>query len=164
MTPPSPSPLKLQVSPRELRLDVPSDLGMVGDAVELVTNGLPAGLLSPRRVRFNVRTALAEALANAILYGNGADPAKVVRVRVELARDAVRIHVTDDGAGFDPAALPDPTDPSNLDKEYGRGLLLIRTFMDEVRHNPRANQITMIKRRGQAGPTPTPSPRRRRPG
>jgi CheY-like chemotaxis protein len=56
--------------------------------------------------------------------------------------------VGDEGPGFDPASLPDPTDPANLYKEFGRGLLLIRTFMDEVYHNDRGNQITMIKRRG----------------
>jgi DNA-binding response OmpR family regulator len=64
----------------------------------------------------------------------------------ESRTEAVYI-VGDEGPGFDPAALPDPTDPTNLHKEYGRGLLLIRTFMDEVRHNPKGNEITMIKRR-----------------
>ena len=70
-----------------MSLDVPSDLGMVGDAVELVANILPPGTLSPRRISFNLRTALAEALGNAIRYGNGEDPERVVRVYVELRRD-----------------------------------------------------------------------------
>jgi CheY-like chemotaxis protein/anti-sigma regulatory factor (Ser/Thr protein kinase) len=55
--------------------------------------------------------------------------------------------VRDDGPGFDPSRLPDPTDPANLERVGGRGLLLIRTFMDEVFHNPAGNEITLIKRR-----------------
>jgi C4-dicarboxylate-specific signal transduction histidine kinase len=54
--------------------------------------------------------------------------------------------VRDEGPGFDPRQLPDPLDPANLEKVSGRGLLLIRAFMDEVRHNVKGNEITMIKR------------------
>ena len=105
----------------ELRLDVPSDVAFVGEAVELISAHCQTGVLSPRRIRFNLRTALAEALTNAIVYGNRADPAKRVRVRVELGRDVVRIHVEDDGAGFDADAVPDPTTPDHLEREDGRG-------------------------------------------
>ncbi len=55
--------------------------------------------------------------------------------------------VRDEGPGFDPELLPDPTDPANLGRVSGRGLLLIQTFMDRVEHNERGNQITMVKRR-----------------
>ena len=55
--------------------------------------------------------------------------------------------VRDEGPGFDPFRLPDPTDPDNLDKVSGRGLLLVRTFMDEVTFNANGNHITMVKRR-----------------
>jgi CheY-like chemotaxis protein len=54
--------------------------------------------------------------------------------------------IRDDGPGFDPTQLPDPLDPANMDRVSGRGLLLVRTFMDEVRHNAKGNEITMIKR------------------
>ncbi|MGE0608143.1 MAG: ATP-binding protein, partial [Pirellulales bacterium] len=53
--------------------------------------------------------------------------------------------------GFDPSKLPDPTDPANLEKASGRGLLLMRSFMDEVTYNATGNQITLVKRR-QPGP------------
>jgi CheY-like chemotaxis protein/anti-sigma regulatory factor (Ser/Thr protein kinase) len=56
--------------------------------------------------------------------------------------------IRDEGPGFDPTKLPNPLDPENMDRVSGRGLLLIRTFMDEVRHNPAGNEITMIKRSG----------------
>src|SRR5438132_841382 len=75
----------------ELWLDVPSHLDYVGPAVELIVGSCPVGTLSPRRVLFNLRTALAEALSNAIAYGNHHDPAKPVRVRVECAAEAARV-------------------------------------------------------------------------
>ena len=131
-----------------MSLDVPSDLGMVGDAVELVATHLPPGTLSPRRISFNFRTALAEALGNAIRYGNGEDPDRMVRVYVELERDFVRIHVDDDGHGFDPSRLPDPTHPDNLEREYGRGLFVIRHLVDDVAFNEKGNGICLTLRAG----------------
>jgi serine/threonine-protein kinase RsbW len=131
-----------------MRLDVPSDLDVVGDAVELVAGRLPAGTLSPRRLSFNFRTALAEALANAIRYGTCEDPARVVRVRVELRRDAVRIHVDDGGAGFDTSVVPDPTRPENLEREDGRGLFVMRHLVDDVAFNEKGNGICLTLRAG----------------
>jgi anti-sigma regulatory factor (Ser/Thr protein kinase) len=70
-----------------------------------------------------------------------------VLVCTDIGRDEVSWTVRDQGKGFDPRAVPDPTDPKNLDRSHGRGLLLIRTFMDSVSHNEAGNEITMIKRR-----------------
>ena len=140
--------LRLDVTPDSMRLDVPSDLGMVGDAVELVASHLPPGTLSPRRISFNLRTALAEALGNAIRYGTGEDPARVVRVRVELGRDYVRIYVVDDGRGFDASRLPDPTLPDSVEREYGRGLFVIRHLVDDVAFNEKGNGICLTLRAG----------------
>jgi CheY-like chemotaxis protein/anti-sigma regulatory factor (Ser/Thr protein kinase) len=69
-----------------------------------------------------------------------------VHVRVRISREDAVFTVRDEGPGFDPASLPDPTDPANLEKASGRGLILIRTFMDDVRHNASGNEITMTKR------------------
>jgi anti-sigma regulatory factor (Ser/Thr protein kinase) len=140
--------LDLQVTPGSMKLDVPSDLGMVGDAVELVASHLPPGTLSPRRISFNLRTALAEALGNAIRYGTGEDPRRKIRVRVELGRDVVRIYVVDDGAGFDPSDTPDPTHPDNLEREFGRGLFVIRHLVDDVAFNEKGNGICLTLRAG----------------
>jgi serine/threonine-protein kinase RsbW len=131
-----------------MRLDVPSDLGLVGDAVELVATHLPPGTLSPRRISFNLRTALAEALGNAIRYGTGENPARSVRVSVEFGGDFVRIYVIDDGGGFDRAQVPDPTHPDNLEREYGRGLFVIRHLVDEVAFNEKGNGICLTLRAG----------------
>src|SRR5256885_16753484 len=114
-----------------MTLDVPSALEYVGPAVELIAGHAPPSL-SPRRVRFNLRTALAEALANAIAYGNLHDTSRVVRVRVEADRLGVRIHVRDDGAGVDPAAVPDPPLPPEPEREGRRGLFLLRPLLGHV--------------------------------
>jgi anti-sigma regulatory factor (Ser/Thr protein kinase) len=140
--------LRLDVTRDSMRLDVPSVLGMVGDAVELVASHMPPGTLSPRRISFNLRTALAEALGNAIRYGTGEDPDRVVRVRVELGRDYVRIYVIDDGQGFDTHRVPDPTLPQHVEREFGRGLFVIRHLVDDVAFNEKGNGICLTLRAG----------------
>jgi DNA-binding NarL/FixJ family response regulator len=71
-------------------------------------------------------------------------------VKANVSRSEAVFHIQDEGPGFDPGSVPDPTDPIVCGLPSGRGLLLIRTFMDEVRHNPTGNQITMIKRQAPA--------------
>ena len=74
---------------------------------------------------------------------------RTVHVQAHFTRELATILVRDEGPGFNPATLPDPTSPENLAKASGRGLFLIRTFMDHVSFNERGNEITMIKRRAQ---------------
>jgi CheY-like chemotaxis protein len=69
-----------------------------------------------------------------------------VRVRATLSRSEAVYVVEDEGPGFDPATVPVPTDPANLERIGGRSLMLIRTFMDEVEHNEKGNRITLRKR------------------
>jgi serine/threonine-protein kinase RsbW len=132
----------------EIALDLPSALGYVGEAVELVAAQCHPGPLSRRRVQFNLRTALAEALSNAIAYGNHYDPRKFVRVRVHLTADMVTINVMDDGDGFDPALVPDPTTPDNLEREVGRGLFVLRHLVDHVSFNEKGNAVCLTLRAG----------------
>lgn len=129
-----------------------------------------------------VGVALREALVNAIYHGNlevssalreldGGKPyhdlaeqrrweepyrERRVHIREVLRRTEVTYEITDEGPGFDPAGLPDPMDITQLERVSGRGLLLIRTFMDEVSHNERGNQITMVK---HLAPPSHPPPR-----
>lgn len=124
-----------------------------------------------------IAVALREALVNAIFHGNleltsqlleddesafaqlaerrpreGVFASRRVHLIARETRNEVTYVIRDDGAGFNPATLPDPTDPQNLDRRTGRGLFLIRTFMDEVRHNATGNEITMVKRRDTGEP------------
>ena len=132
----------------ELRLTVPSDVEVVEEAVELVARHLEASFVDRRTIRFNLRVALAEALANAILYGNAGDREKRVGVRVLFGRHAVEMEVSDEGGGFDYGVVPDPTLPFARLRPRGRGLFLIRHLVDEVRFNDTGNSICMILRRG----------------
>jgi len=131
----------------ELTLTLPSDTGIIEEAILVVCRHLSAEYLSERAIRFNLRIALAEALANAILYGNRCDPSRSVQVRVRFGAERVEVEVTDEGEGFDPSSLPDPTQPDRLCLPTGRGLFLIRNLMDEVRFNEKGNSICMILRR-----------------
>ncbi|HUY91332.1 MAG TPA: response regulator [Pirellulales bacterium] len=124
--------------------------------------------------RIRVGIALEEALVNAVYHGNlelsselresdidvyyalaeerrQEEPyrSRVVHIDAAMSRHEATFVVRDSGSGFDPSALPNPADPENLEKLSGRGLLLIRTFMDEVRYNPSGNEITMVKKSGR---------------
>ena len=77
-----------------------------------------------------------------------------ILVRLELSRNELAVTILDEGPGFDPSKLPDPTDPDNIEEVCGRGVFLVRTFMDEVRYNDKGNEITLVKR---SGSSPDPS-------
>lgn len=126
---------------------VPSDIDVVEEAVDLVARHCLACGVPARAARFVVRVALCEALANAILYGNQSNPEKRVEVRVDVGPDSLELRVEDEGPGFDPTAVPDPTDAAHLEDESGRGLFLIRQLVDEVRFNEQGNAICMIMHR-----------------
>ena len=106
----------------------------------------------PERDRFAVRLALEEALVNAVKHGNGNDPAKRVRLRWRLTPGWLMAEVEDEGKGFDPAAVPDPREPDGLGRPGGRGLLLMRHYLDGVSYNVRGNAVTLHKRRSDPAP------------
>ncbi len=90
--------------------------------------------------------ALREALANAIKHGNKLNPDKRVHVHITVApASQVRIEVEDEGDGFDPAALTDPTEPQNLMRSSGRGVFYMRHFMDDVTFEPGGRGGTRIE-------------------
>jgi len=120
--------------------------------------------------RTRVGVALEEALTNALCHGNlEIDPSlrendsiaycdalqsrrtqppycnRRIHVDVSLTREKAVFTIRDEGDGFDPTRLPDPTDPTNLERLSGRGVLLMRTFMDEVAYNPVGNTVTLVK-------------------
>lgn len=148
-----------------------NDLSLIPPLIGHLQDNLARMKLCDEVGRLRVTVALQEALVNAIHHGN-LEVASSLREQDEKKyqtqikercqqkpyRDR-RIHVTaretpveaiysirDEGPGFDPSSLPDPTDPANVEKVSGRGLFLIRTFMDKVYHNETGNQITMVKR------------------
>ena len=94
---------------------------------------------------FSIKLALEEALVNAIKHGNQYDRAKKVQIAYRLLPDRFEVRITDEGPGFDPSAVPDPTAAENLERPGGRGLLLMRRFMTEVTFNERGNSVAMCK-------------------
>ena len=90
-----------------------------------------------------VRLALEEALVNAIKHGNQMDQAKRVHVRYRLGANSFAIEIRDEGPGFDPEDVPDPTAPENLERPCGRGLLLMRHYMTECEFLPPGNVCRM---------------------
>jgi serine/threonine-protein kinase RsbW len=94
---------------------------------------------------FSIKLALEEALVNAIKHGNHYDRARKVRIAYRLLPDRFEVQITDEGQGFDPSGVPDPTAPENLERPGGRGLMLMRRFMTEVAFNERGNSVAMCK-------------------
>jgi serine/threonine-protein kinase RsbW len=106
-----------------------------------------ADLGYPHRDCLGVRLALEEAVVNGLRHGNGGDPSKCVKVRYRVGPEAVLAEVEDEGPGFDPSRVPDPTRPEHLARPGGRGLLLMRHFMTRVEFGGRGNRVTLCKRR-----------------
>jgi serine/threonine-protein kinase RsbW len=92
---------------------------------------------------FAIRLALDEAISNAFRHGNRNDPDKIVTVECSVDRDTVQLDVADEGVGFDPEAVPDPTTEENIEIPSGRGIVLMRSFMSEVVFEPPGNVVRM---------------------
>lgn len=83
-------------------------------------------------VSFAIDMAVREAVTNAVLHGNRQDESKLFELQVKTSPEAVEIQVHDQGSGFTPEDVPDPTAKENLLKTSGRGIFFMRNFMDQV--------------------------------
>ncbi len=99
-------------------------------------------------VRGGISMAVREAMINAVMHGNGYSADKRVKLSFERAGGNLVITIKDEGAGMDPEEVPDPLAPENLMKQSGRGIFLMRAFMDDVkfRRLEPGTEITLIKR------------------
>lgn len=159
----------------EYDFELESDPSIVSSFVALVQDQIVRLKVCTEAEKMRLGIALEEALLNGIYHGNleissdlkqdgsnafqqtAAERRRLspyrerrLRVTVRISRREATFVVRDEGPGFDVTSLPDPTDPDNMLKASGRGLLLIRTFMDDVRHNASGNEITMVKRAARA--------------
>ena len=125
--------------PGPVRLDLPSQLDLL-DLIQGVGEQLAVRAGFDDEQKLDVGLALREGAINAIKHGNGLEAGRRVKVSIEVVEGSrFRMAVRDEGVGFDPDTTPDPTDPANLWRTNGRGLLLIRSLVDEVefvRHEP----------------------------
>jgi len=97
---------------------------------------------------FSARLALEEGIINAIKHGNRMDRSKTVSIQYGITEELVRVVITDQGEGFEPEDVPDPTSDENLERPCGRGIMLMKAFMDVIEYNETGNVLTIEKRRG----------------
>jgi serine/threonine-protein kinase RsbW len=135
-------------------ISISSDTSLGHDVQERIINVLESQSYSDHDL-FGVRLALEEALVNAIKHGNGMDPDKQVHIDCRFEVDRVRIVIEDEGGGFDLKAVPDPTDDENLERPGGRGIMLMRSFMNTIEYNDSGNRLVLEKVRADAGPDPS---------
>jgi len=128
------------------KLSIPSELG----EARLVQSDIETALVSAHfneREIFAIKLALEEALVNAIKHGNCLDPDKRVHVEYSVHDDKFEIRIRDEGTGFDPDCVPDPTDPQYIERPCGRGLLLMRHYMSHVEYSDKGRTLHMWKLR-----------------
>ena len=170
--------LQRRITRQEWTFDLENDLDLIGPLVHYLQQQTARIQSLSDGERLRVGVALEEALLNAYYHGNlevssrlreddhtayyelarrrsAESPYRDRRIRVDVRMSPAECVYTirDEGPGFDPAQLPDPTDPANLDRASGRGVLLMRTFMNEVSWNRTGNEVTMIRRQA-AEPVP----------
>lgn len=132
------------VAPMAVELTIASDLGEARRVQETIEEALQTTGYSEHDI-FAIKLALEEALVNAIKHGNQMDPDKRVFIAYSITAERFDIRITDEGAGFNPDDVPDPTAIENLERPCGRGLLLMRGFMTHVEYHGKGNVVTMTK-------------------
>jgi serine/threonine-protein kinase RsbW len=119
----------------------PAEARRVQEHIEQLLQESPCA----ERDLFSIKLALEEALVNAIKHGNQYDRNKKVEIAYQVLPDRFVIRITDEGTGFDPADVPDPTAVENLERPCGRGLMLMKHYMSEITYNERGNSVQMSK-------------------
>ena len=168
----SQSRLLRRMTKNETSFEIENDLSLIPSVVGYLQDIVTQMRTCEETDRLRVGVALEEALLNAYYHGNlevsselrevdhsayynlaqertQQEPFRDRRIRVDASVTPTESKYTirDEGPGFNPSELPDPTDPANIERPCGRGLLLMQTFMDQVKYNEAGNEVTMIKRR-----------------
>ena len=125
---------------------IPSDLRETDAPKEAIEHALKRNHFDEQSV-FAVRLALEEALTNAVKHGNSCDPCKNVTIRYAVDSEKAVIIVRDEGCGFSPEMVPDPTSPDRLPVPSGRGVMLMKAYMDEVEYRDDGREVRFMKRR-----------------
>jgi serine/threonine-protein kinase RsbW len=132
------------VTEQTTRLVLPSHIEAVADAAAAAADFV-RGCGVGEDTAFGIDMAVREAVTNAVVHGNKEDEAKEIEVTFNCLRRGLEIEVKDQGEGFDPESVPDPTDPVNILKTSGRGIFLMRRFMDEVQWFMRPEGGTTVR-------------------
>ena len=124
---------------------IPSDLEVAARLQESIEQQLQSVTLFSEIEIFSIKLALEEAIVNAIKHGNQMDRGKSVRISYRVLPHRFDVKIVDEGPGFDPEDVPDPTAPENLERPCGRGLLLMRHYMNEIQYLNNGNTVVMSK-------------------
>ena len=127
------------------RVTIPSDLDVARELQTQIEHHLQAASGFTEMDIFSIKLALEEAIVNAIKHGNQMDRSKSVQVAYRVEPHRFDIMIVDEGPGFDPEDVPDPTAPENLERTCGRGLLLMRHYMSDIRYLGCGNTVVMSK-------------------
>jgi serine/threonine-protein kinase RsbW len=125
----------------------PNKLPLVEEFLEDISAGTNLG-----KARLNnLLLAVNEAISNAMIHGNKASTEKKVSLKVEIYEDALKVYIKDEGKGFNPEEVPDPTSPENIFRDSGRGLYIMKSCMDEVSYNftPEGTELVLSMKFGQ---------------
>jgi serine/threonine-protein kinase RsbW len=125
--------------------DVPSTFDGVKEPERAILDAIEENGYSEEAI-FAIKLALEEALTNAVKHGNRSDPDKRVHVRFSVSQSKAVIIVRDDGEGFDPGGIPDPTEPDRLSLPSGRGIMLMRAYMTHVEYRRNGTELYLLKR------------------
>jgi serine/threonine-protein kinase RsbW len=136
--------IEFGVNPRWDEVVVPNDLRSAKQPESLILRRL-SDLNYSEDVTFAIKLALEEALTNAIKHGNRNDTSKQLVVKFHIDPQRALIVVRDEGPGFSPQEVPDPTADENLERPSGRGIMLMQAYMTKVRYNDRGNEVWMLK-------------------
>lgn len=132
--------------PGSTRIDLARERGAIDGLIEDILDAARGRGFEDGAV-FAIRLAIEEAITNAFEHGHAGRADRTVRVEYRVTADAVDVAVEDQGPGFDPDKLPDPTTEENLSKPSGRGVMLMRAYMTEVRFNKTGNRVRLTYRR-----------------
>lgn len=127
---------------RELTID--SDFQQAKEVEDLIVDSAESCGYD-EEVLFALRLSLEEGLTNAIRHGNGNEKGKRVRIRFVVSPEKIDVYIGDEGKGFDPDKVPDPTTQDNLENPSGRGIMLMRAYMSEVIYNETGNELHLVK-------------------
>lgn len=127
-----------------VQISIPSLLANI-ELVDIVAEAAIRHFGIDEKTASNASLAVREAVANGVLHGNRQQEGKRVEVSLELDSEQLAVEVSDEGRGFDPAAVPDPLAPENLMKPNGRGIFLMRNLMDEVKFHFCRRRGTVVR-------------------
>jgi serine/threonine-protein kinase RsbW len=127
-------------------LRVPNDLRSAKGPENLILSEL-ARCGYDEDTMFGIKLALEEAITNAVKHGNCNDAAKHIVIRYHVDPQRTIVMVGDEGCGFCPDAVPDPTAEENLERPNGRGIMLMQSYMTKVQFNPSGNEVWLLKER-----------------